>query len=69
MTGSTIAECSVSTSYSQSQVNDSAATAELKRGISGGRNREEKQVEGAGIQLHLGRHYCYIRSDGVFLSF
>lgn len=46
MTGSTIAECSVSTSYSQSQVNDSVATAELERGMSGGRNREEKEVEG-----------------------
>lgn len=43
MTGSTIAECSVSTSYSQSQVNDSVATTELERGMSGGRNGEEKK--------------------------
>lgn len=42
MTGSTIAECSVSTSYSQSQVNDSVATAELERGMSRGRNRDGK---------------------------
>lgn len=36
-----MAECSVSTSFSQSQVNDSVTTAELvseKRGMSGGRN-------------------------------
>lgn len=40
MTGGTMAECSVSTSFSQSQVNDSVTTAELvseKRGMSGGR--------------------------------
>ena len=45
MTGSTIAECSVSTSYSQGQVNDSVATAEQERGMSRGRNGEEKEVE------------------------
>lgn len=33
MTGSTMAECSVSTSYSQSQVNDSVSTAEPERGM------------------------------------
>lgn len=43
MTGSTMAKCSVSTSFSQSQVNDSVTTAELmreKREMSGGRNRD-----------------------------
>lgn len=69
MTGSTMAECSVSTSYSESQVNDSVATAELDRGMSGGRNGEGKEVEEAGIQLRLGHHYGRIRNDGVFLSF
>lgn len=69
MTGNTIVECSVSTSFSESQVNDSAATAELERGMNGGRNGEEKEVEGAGTQLHLGPHYSCIRNDSVFLSF
>lgn len=67
MTGSTIAECSVSTSYSQSQVNDSVATTELERGMSGGRNGEEKR--GGGVGIHLGCHSSCIRNDGVFLSF
>lgn len=65
-----MAECSVSTSSSESQVNDSVATAELERGMS---KREEQRGKrgggGVGIQLHLGRHYSCIRNDGVFLSF
>lgn len=58
MTGSTMAECSVSTSFSRSQVNDSITTAELvreKRGMSRGRNRGGWGGGGeAGI--HLGCH-------------
>lgn len=60
MTGSTIAECSVSTSSSQSQVNDSVATAEQERGMSGGRTREGRRGGGGwhsatlrpSLQLH-----------------
>lgn len=66
-----MAECSVSTSFSRSQVNDSVTTAELvreKRVMSRGRNRGGWGESGeAGI--HLGCHYSRIRNDGVFCHF
>lgn len=54
-----MAKCSVSTSFSQSQVNDSVTTAELmreKREMSGGRNRDGGGRGGGGAGIHLGCH-------------
>lgn len=62
MTGSTMAECSVSTSFSRSQVNDSVTTAELvreKRGMSRGMSRGRNRGglgEGGEAGIHLGCH-------------
>lgn len=56
-----MAKCSVSTSFSQSQVNDSVTTAELMREkgeMSGGRNRDGEWGGGGGggAGIHLGCH-------------
>lgn len=57
-----MAECSVSTSFSRSQVNDSVTTAELvreKRGMSRGMSRGRNRGglgEGGEAGIHLGCH-------------